>query len=104
MKRWQKGIIIFIVFLIVALGIMSVLFPIEEEKEVHQNHEQINFVAPISDSSIVYIENDEAQWMWQASHGVLDEFVDNYDGSIVSKEEWLTLTEQQREELLLNGQ
>lgn len=81
MKKWQKGTVLFIVILIVALGTMVLFFPIEAETETSKyEYEQLQFVTPVNDipqeENVVYINNDEAEWIWKAKNGVLDEYVD----------------------------
>lgn len=101
MKQFRYGIIFLVVILIVAIGTMMIFFP-EEDKEQSNKYSQITFVAPIN--STVDIDAGEAEWIWKAEHGVLDNFINNYDGSLVSHEEWTNMSEQEREDLLRNGQ
>lgn len=102
-KRLTKFFIWPVALLILSIGMLAIFLPIEEEAP-HSQYRQVKFIAVLEKPMQADIDEGEVQWIWRASHGVLDQFVDNYDGSLVSKEQWLSMTETEREELLLNGQ
>lgn len=89
MKKVTTGIIIFVFMLLIGAISLGLFLFTDEEDGTLPPPNSIKFQEQVNDKSIsaAQVSFDEAAWAWRASNGVLDNFIDNYDESIVSKEE-----------------